>query len=201
MRRTAGRLLATAVALVALGCLTQKPPEKRRYVFDARREAPAATREGVGVLRIDRIRVSPLFERKGFVYRTGESSFESDFYNEFYAPPGVLLRQALLAWLGPSSTFASVSDSTNPGDATWLLEGQVDNLYGDLRDPRDPRAVLEIEFALLYAKSLNVRFRKSYAASVQAEDTSAPAIMAAWNEALAAILAELEGDLRARRAR
>jgi cholesterol transport system auxiliary component len=196
------RLGALLLALAApLGCLSQKPPEKQRFVFDARREAPAASKKGVGVLRVDRIRVTPLFERKGFVYRTAESSFQNDFYNEFFAPPGVLLRQATLEWLSQASAFASVSDSTHPGDATWLLEGQVDNLYGDLRDPSAPRAVMEIEFTLLYAKSLNVRFRKTYAASVAVDDGSAPAIMAGWNEALAQILAELEVDLRERRAR
>jgi cholesterol transport system auxiliary component len=202
MQRLGALLFAAGVALAApLGCLSQKPPEKQRFVFDARREAPAPSKQGVGVLRVDRIRVSPLFERKGFVYRTAESSYQDDFYNEFFAPPGVLLRQATLEWLSQASAFASVSDSTHPGDATWLLEGHVGSLYGDLRDPSAPRAVMEIEFTLLYAKSLNVRFRKFYSASVAVDDGSAPAIMAGWNEALAQILAELEVDVRERRAR
>jgi cholesterol transport system auxiliary component len=202
MQRLAALLLVAGVALAApLACLSQKPPEKQRFVFDARREAPAASRKGVGVLRVDRIRVSPLFERKGFVYRTAESSYQDDFYNEFFAPPGVLLRQATLEWLSQAAAFASVSDSTHPGDATWLLEGHVGSLYGDLRDPSTPRAVMEIEFTLLYAKSLNVRFRKTYAAAVAVDDGSASAIMAGWNEALAQILAELEVDVRERRAR
>jgi len=74
----------------------------------------------------------------------------------------------------------------------------VDALYGDLRDPRAPQAVLAITFRLLDATSAGraLRFEKRYSTSEAAGDSSAESLVAAWNRALARTLAELTEDLR-----
>jgi ABC-type uncharacterized transport system auxiliary subunit len=198
LARAGALLLALgASGAIPLGCLSKSYPEKQRYVFEVEPVADVAL--GVdGVLRVDRVRVSPLFERKGFVYRTGDATFENDFYNEFFAPPAVLLRKATLNRLRGASIFSSVLDATQRAEADWILEGQVKELYGDLRDRTAPAAMLQIEYTLLDARSpgLDVAFRKTYSARDAARSASAAAIMTAWNDGLARILTDLEVDLR-----
>jgi ABC-type uncharacterized transport system auxiliary subunit len=195
--RAALLLALIGLAAAPLGCLSKSYPEKRRYVFEI--EPPVDMVPGPnGVLRMDRVRVSPLFERKGFVYRTGEATFETEFYNAFFAPPGVLLRKATLNRLLAASIFSDVLDATQMGDVDWILEGHVKELYADLRDRAPPFAVLQIEYTLLDARSptLAIVFRRSYPARASAAGGSAEAIVNAWTEALTQVLGELEVDLR-----
>jgi cholesterol transport system auxiliary component len=176
--------------------MSKSPPEKRRFVLEAERGEEAEA-NGKGVLRVERFRVSRLFERKGFVYRTGGDRFENDFYNEFFAPPGALLREAVGHWLEDSPLFSNVIGGTDSTRADWLLEARVNELYGDLRDAKAPQAVMEIHFTLLDARSptLTAVFTKRYSARVDAADTSPEAVLAAWNASLIGILTELEADL------
>jgi hypothetical protein len=195
--RAALLLALIGLAAAPLGCLSKSYPEKRRYVFEV--EPPVDAVPGPnGVLRMDRVRVSPLFERKGFVYRTGEATFENDFYNEFFAPPGVLLRKATLNRLRAGSIFSEVLDATQVGDVDWMLEGHVKELYADLRDRSAPFAALQIEYTLLDARSptLAIELRKTYSARSDAASASAEAIMNSWTEALIKVLSEFEADLR-----
>jgi uncharacterized lipoprotein YmbA len=191
------RLVAVLALAVPLGCLSKSYPEKQRHVIAVELPAEVAS-SGHGTLAIGRMRVSPLFERKGFVYRTGDTTFEDDFYNEFFAPPGTLFRKATLDWLSGSSVFASVIDSRHRAEADWWLEAQVQKLYGDLRDRKVPQAILEIEFALLEASrtKFELKFRRTYSAAVNASSPSAAAIVAAWTDSLEQILTALEEDLR-----
>ena len=200
--RAALLLALIGLAAAPLGCLSKSYPEKRRYIFEIQPPGDAVPGPN-GVLRMDRVRVSPLFERKGFVYRTGEATFENDFYNEFFAPPGVLLRKATLNRLRAASIFSDVLDATQMGDVDWMLEGHVKELYGDLRDRAAPFAVFQIEYTILDARSprLAIVFRKTYAARISAAGGSAEAIVNGWTEALTQVLSELEVDLRQRTAR
>jgi uncharacterized lipoprotein YmbA len=190
-------LVAIVTLAIPLGCLSKSYPEKQRHVIAVQLPAEVES-SGHGTLAIGRMRVSSLFERKGFVYQTGDTTFEDDFYNEFFAPPGTLVRKATLEWLSRSSVFASVIDARHQPEADWRLEAQVQKLYGDLRDRKVPQAILEIEFALLEASrtKFEIAFRRTYSAAVNASSPSAAAIVAAWTDSLEQILTALEEDLR-----
>lgn len=194
---------AASVSVIAAACFAKRyPPVKQRYVLTIHRTDESSP-AGAGVLRVGRMRVSPLFERKSFVYQTGDATFEDDFYNEFFAAPSVILRRATLTWMAESAVFSVVTDATDGGGADWLLEGRAEKLYGDLRDPGAPHAVLEIEFTLrdLRSHRRGVAFRKTYSTERSAPHPSAAGIMEAWNASMRQILSELEADLRKRLAR
>jgi cholesterol transport system auxiliary component len=192
-------VLLLALMLVPLavgGCLSRKAPERRTFVLAAERPDGPET-GGAGVLRVERIVVAPLYERKAFIYRTAENSFESDFYNEFFVPPGALVRHATMEWLSQSSAVGAVIGGRAPGEADWVLEGRVHKLYADLREPAAV-AIIEVEFTVLDARAptFPVVFQKRYGASTHATDRSPDALAAAWSEALGRILTEFEADLR-----
>ena len=195
-RRT---LAALGAGLLAAGCLAPQPaPRVVFYALQPERTAPVLAPLGADALYVGRVRVAPLVEGKGFVYRTGESAFEADFYHRFAAPPGALVREALIDWLGRSGLFSEVWGQGSPERARWRLEARVTALHADLRDPAAPRAVLEMGLALVdaHAPAQEARLRERHRAEVP---TSAdPAALAeAWTRGLAQVLAEAEDALRA----
>jgi ABC-type uncharacterized transport system auxiliary subunit len=189
---------AGSVALAGcMGALSKSPPEKQRYFLTV--ERPEGTgQKGRGLLRVHRVRVSPVFERKGFVYRTGESTFEHDFYNEFFSAPTVMLRRVTTEWLGASNVFAGVISAREPGDPDWVLEARASRLYADIRESDSPVAVLHMEFAVINARSpkLAVVFEKQYRTNIPTARASPEAFVEGWTEGLTQILTGLEADLR-----
>jgi ABC-type uncharacterized transport system auxiliary subunit len=180
-----------------MGALSKSPPEKQRYLLAVERAEETGPR-GRGVLRVHRIRVSPVFERKGFVYRTGESTFEHDFYNEFFTAPTVMFRRLTTDWLGRARVFGQVLTAREPGDPDWVLEARTSRFYADVRDPGAPAAVLRMEFAVINARSpkLEVVFEKAYEQNVPTTGASPAAFVEGWTEGLTQILTSLEADLR-----
>jgi uncharacterized lipoprotein YmbA len=195
------RLQLSALLLLIVwlaGCAGQQAPRKTRYVLHATRERPATPLE-VGNLRIGRVPVDPRFERKGFVYRTGEDVYESDFYREFYSPPGVLVRQMMAEWMNASEIFSAVLGSADSGQTHWVLEARVETLYIDLRLVGAPKSVIEIEFSMVDSASpeLDSVFRRSYSAALTVPDMKPESFVAGWSEGISEILTSLESDLRA----
>jgi cholesterol transport system auxiliary component len=193
--------IAVLVAVTVLnGCAPKKSyPERRYYVFDISRPEEAFSPPHDAVLSVRRFRVSPRYEGKGFVYRDGDLSYQSDFYNEFLISPGSLLTEEVRQWLVSSDLFQHVVDSSSHMEAAYFLEGNVTALYGDYREVASPTAVLDIQFFLINDVSARseVVFQKEYREAVSLDGPSAKALVNGWNTALRQILTALEQDLRA----
>ncbi len=185
-----------AVLLLA-GCFsgfTRNPPEKQRFMLQPTQAAQVSDAKA-GVLRVARVRVSPVFDTKGFVYQNGPNSFETDYYNEFFSPPGILLREAVLSWLEASQLFVPVSRDS-AAEASWVLETDVDQLFADQRGGGAPEAHLEIVFRLLDARTRKIVFEKRYSAQERTADDTPGALVETWNRELGSMLAELVQDVR-----
>jgi len=190
--------LALVLALLGGGCAStfQRPaPEKTRFVIELPAPEPGA--KTAGTLAVDRVRVSSLFDQKGFAYRTGEQTFERDFHFEFFAPPGAVLREAVIDWLTVASPFASVQRGTVLGTG-WLLETDVDRLYADRRDPAATAVVLAGRFQVLDLRgsrprrAVSLRFDEREPAGGGAPQE----LVDAWGRALVRALDALAPELR-----
>jgi ABC-type uncharacterized transport system auxiliary subunit len=202
MKTVLSNIRRGALVLLALasGCvgIERSYPDKRYFVFEVNRNVNPSNPPGNGVLQVATIRVSPRYEDKGFVYRTSGSSYESDFYNQFLVSPAALLGEELRKGLAQSQIFRHVINSSSQLEPTHVLEGVVDALYGDFRDPGAPKAVLEMEFFLRKesASKADVVAAKRYAKSVAVTGRSPEALVKGWNEALEAIVSALIADLK-----
>ena len=196
-------VLLLGATLLGAGCsgvLARQPLEKQRFVLAPGRTDPVSGQRA-GVLRVGVVRASTPFQNRGFVHRTGDESFKSDFYNEFAAPPGILLRDVLVEWLRDGTHFETVvQGSEAPSD--WLLEVDLESLYADLRDDAAPHVAIGITVRLLdaHTRGAAIAFQQHYAVRKPAADASSPALAAAWNRALARTLGELAADLDTARA-
>lgn len=174
--------------------------EKQTFLLDASRNQAGSPSESKAILRVRTLRVSPRYEGKSFVYRTGDLSYESDYYNEFFTPPDTMVTEEVREWLAASGLFGQVVDFTGEVEHTHILEGEVIDLYGDYseRGGSRPKAALGIEFLFVEDVSGQPKliFQKRYRKAVPVQGTAPAALVQGWNEALQKILTDLEGDLR-----
>jgi cholesterol transport system auxiliary component len=197
-RRTA-LILALSALVLAAGCsLTRPAPVKQTYLLDPVFPAPAATMQ-TGTLRMGTVNVAAPFRGRSFVVRASEFGFESDFYHEFFVPPGIMIADATAQALARSKVFTVV---TRPGvvvDADWILDGFVGALHADARDVAKPAAVLEITYFLSRddGGASPPVWSRAYAKRVAFAAASTDAYVTALNAALSDILAELARDLAA----
>jgi cholesterol transport system auxiliary component len=146
-------------------------------------------------LKINKLRVSPLFAGRAMVYRVADLQYESDFYDEWFVAPGTLVTQQVHQWLSRSAGFETVVVGTNHVEPTHLLEGTVTEFYGDFRAA--PRAVLGLELHLLDAIHERQFFRRTYHQDVPLSDQSSEALARGLTEALRAVLVDVVKDITA----
>jgi len=80
-----------------------------------------------------------------------------------------------------------------------VLDGFVSELYGDVRNPAAPVAVITVAFYLSPTNVVapGVIWSQEYRQRVAASSASPEAMAKAWNAALSTILADLARDLAA----
>jgi hypothetical protein len=189
-----------ALAFFLAGCFNfnKSFPEKRFFVLNVKRSGGPLSSPSDAVLRIRRFRVSPGFEGKGFIYRKGNLNYASDFYNEFFISPASMIAEEVDKWLKGSGLFQYVMSSSSPVEPTLELEGVISALYGDYRDTRVPKAVLEVQFFLVRNVSSRpvIVFQKTYHEETLLKENSPDALVAGWSLALEHILTQFETNLK-----
>ena len=186
------------VVLVLAGCLglAQSQPEKQYYALEVAREGQTIILLPGTVLDIRRFRAAPPLGRE-LVYRQSDARYESDFYNQWFMVPEVMLTQQMTRWLAAAGLFQHVMDTSGSLSPTHILEGTVTAMYGDHR-ANPAKAVLGLQFVLVHdaAASMNVIWHKEYREEVEVREQSPEALVSGWNEALRNILRALEADMR-----
>lgn len=190
--------MIAALLLLSTGCvgaLKSDYPERRYYTLSAEREGKTSAPAGDAVLRVRRFTCSKLSEGSEFVTRVSDTEYETDFYNQFFAPPAQQVTEQAQRWLAGSGLFAAVVGTGSSLPETHILEGNVVALYGDARD-KARVSTLELQVMLLRVSSepTAVLFQKSYKAQEPMRGDVATTVKG-WNAGLQKILAELESDL------
>ena len=84
------KVFITLVVALCAGCvgIEKSYPDKRYFVLEVPANPSPANPTASETLEVSNIRVSPRYADKGFVYRTSEAGYESDFYNQFLVCSG-----------------------------------------------------------------------------------------------------------------
>ncbi len=202
MNRYYGPIARAALLLFALSAscvsLERSYPEKRFFVVELGDTAQRSNPAGDQTLLVSGLRVSPRYADKSFVYRTSESGYESDFYNQFLTSPDTMLSEEVRKGLGASPAFKYVIGPSSQLQPNYVLEGSVNALSGDFRNLNKPAAVIEIEFFLHNEDSANpgIVLQKRYIKTVPLSGRSPEALIKGWSQALESILADLNTDLQ-----
>ena len=200
--RALAAILAVFLALpLAASCvkLERQPIEKRFYALETTRPqaVQAAGQASPASLLVRRLHVSPRASGRELVYRTAPSAWTADYYNVFFVAPADMLTQDLRAWLGGSALCANVLDPGSLAAYDYILEGNVTSLHGDFA-LAPAQAVVEMQFLLLKAGSdeRQVLLTREYRKTAPLSGRSPQEVVQAEREAVAAVFAELEADLR-----
>lgn len=151
------------------------------------------------ILLIQPVGMAAAFDRKEFVYRTGQYSYETDYYRAFQVPPAILIGEQSYEWLVSKHLFGQ---TVRPGSLVrpnFALYGFVNEFYGDYSNPASHAAVISVTYRVLgRSKKIfsNLRMEKTYTQRIPLADREVGTLVAAWNRALRNILTELTADLR-----
>jgi cholesterol transport system auxiliary component len=187
------------LGLSACAKLQRSYPERNYYILSvADNNNPNKLAVYSATLEVDRLQISPSFSGREFVYRKGQLSYESDFYNQFFRSPVLLITDEVIKYLSRSGPFQHVVDSTTNLSTDFTLQGNISELYGDLRTRGAPKAVLGMQFFLIDDRPTNpvIVFQNNYRREIALSSNSSSALVEGWNEALQQILTVLEEDLR-----
>ena len=195
------KVFITLVVALCSGCvgIEKSYPDKRYFVLEVSANTSPANPIANETLEVSNIRISPRYADKSFVYRTSESGYESDFYNQFLVAPASLITEEVRKGLTGSQVFKYVIGASNQSQPSYVLEGTVNALYGDFRNADSPRAVLEMEFFLTseIPGKPGILMQKRYAKSLPLTGRTPEALIKGWNQALEEILTSLASDLKA----
>ncbi len=195
-------IIITLVLLFGAGCANvDKPyPERSYYQFEASYSGQKATPIKGTILGIKRLSVSPGSQGLEFIYRTGEFKYQSDFYNQFFRPPGALITEEVNRWFANAGVFEDVLGQLSQAFPNYVIEGNVVNLYGDFRNSVAPAAVMEIQFFLLKltddADTPIVITSDTYSVSKPISSQDPKALMLGWNRAFEEILGDFLSDVK-----
>ncbi len=190
--------LLSCVPLFACVNLERSYPDKHYFVLDISPKDPPSTRAVKGILAVSDMRVSQRYEGQSFVYRLSETSYESDFYNQFLIAPAALITEDVREALAQARVFEHVISASTDLEPTYRLQGVVNSLYGDFTDAHAPRAVIEMQFFLTRKTPTGEELilAKRYAKSVPVGARSPDALVKGWDIALEDILSSFSADLK-----
>ncbi len=190
-------LLALALGSGCMGGLKHPPVEKRLFDLEVRRPEVLAPRAGGPDLAVRRVLVSPRYDGRELVYRTGPSAYASDYYNLFFVPPSQMLGQDLRQWLAQSGLFGHVLDPASLARPDLTLEANAVTLCGDYA-AKPAKAVVEIQFLLLddRAAETPIVFSRDYRRETPLAGDAPKDLVEGLRQAVAGIYGDLEKDLR-----
>jgi len=193
MMRFAQFILVITAMLLAASCKltpTQAYPEKDRFGLQAK-GIDKATDSPSGAIRIQRVHVAPPYNQREFVYRTGELSYSSDYYNLFVADPQDLITAEIVRGLTATGRFKSVLIGSSSADAPFKLEITVTRLEGDFQ--AQPKAVIAMHAVLLQESDALMRVvgETDLEESESISSKAAGQLSSGWSQALGRCIAQL----------
>lgn len=185
---------AIGVLLFVLGCGIPRQPAAAQTVLlltDTPDNQPPVTM--AECLRVRTVRASAPFSGASLLYRTGEQTYEKDYYNTFAAAPDKQLNTLLAARLNAAGVV--ICPDGVRGDRQLTLEPHLEALYADFIQPASPFAVAKMRFVLTaYEPSCrcgSIVFDRTFeaTASLPAKPT-AEAVVAAMSAAVGDVVGQ-----------
>lgn len=184
--------------LTAVACAPKKPAiERNYYILETSRNLPPSQKTIPASLKISDFSVSPGFQGRELIYRSGKSSASADFYNHYFILPGPMITQLARSWFMDAGLFNAVITTSSTKEADYILEGAVISIYGDISQSGIHAAVVEINLMLLNNSSFDqeIVFQKKYKSTVKTEGSGAQPLINGLNKGLNNIFTSLEKDL------
>ncbi|MDD5217307.1 MAG: hypothetical protein PHN49_06970 [Candidatus Omnitrophica bacterium] len=195
----------TGVSTVSPGCvqLPKRFPEIKTYVLDLKAgEHKPYTGTPVSI-RLKPFTALPEFSDRYLIYRTTETNYESDFYNQLMTSPAAMVKEQAERWLKSSPWVRFIADTDFAASPHYVLNGKLLEFYGDYRRDSEPAAVLNLEWTVSHVRGgkTTILFQKIYSQSVPLPAISPRALVEGWGAGFGRIMADFEADFEQRLAK
>ena len=194
MKRIA--LIALALGLVACSLPTRPPVSPAAWMVNPERTGPPRQERTDIWLKIGSVSVTPPFDGRSLVYRTGDQRYEKDFYNVYATIPAEMIGNSERQWMNNANIFSATVGQSNSFFPYYYLQATVEEFYGDYRSK--PEAVVSVEFflsATSAGKTNPLIGANRYTKRIALKDNTAQALVLGQQQALAEIFQEYEAQL------
>ena len=189
-------LCCVLVCISSTGCISAKKFTPRQYALEISKPVVIKHQTASKVLEINNTTIVPQFASLGFVYRTSEISYLTDYYNAFFTPPAAQINKTIIDYLRDKNIFSYVANDAGQLKIDYILAPQITALYADYRNSKRPLGVIAIDFTLFSANKTNrPLFHKQYLVQVPLVAKNSENLVSAWNEGLQKILFKFSNDL------
>jgi len=191
--------LALAAPLLIAGCssILERPyVERRQWPLMPRRVGVVKAPANAPILVVRGLRAGPGLDVRGLQSLRADGSIEVGFYEEWLAPPAEAAEEALRRWLADSGLYSAVVGAGSRLQGDHVLEGELTGLW-TIPPLGQAHAALGITVVSERGLSTRVLMQQSLSAEAPLSGTSPREAVAAQTEALASVLAKVEGSLRA----
>ncbi len=189
-----GIIISTCLLLTS--CISVKYPDRTQYMLNAAKPQPVYRIPSKNTLTIYNVTSAQQFSSLAFVYRTSDINYTRDYYNIFFNSPSDQIQDQMVKYLAATNLFQHVTDEINILHTTYSLHSKVIELYADYRDSNQPKAVMTIKFMVFRGTKSKIVLAKTITSSAPLATKSTRALVEAWNNDLAIILAQLTTDLK-----
>ena len=197
VQRIAGFALLAVIAFTLLGCAPTRPSiESANWLVAPERTGAPRKMQSPLWLKMGSFSVSTPFDTKSLVYRLGDQRYEKDFYNAYITTPSNMFANATRQWLDQSGIFRLTVAQGTSFFPFYTLQATIDELYGDYRGK--PEAVVSVQFFLTVTNPnipTPLITAKRYTQRVALANNQPQTLVLGQQQALAAILQQLEADL------
>ncbi len=193
-------LVLLLLILFSGGCSwLRNPPEKiAYYALEYDPPTVVAFQTLPQVIRVDRFRVSPLYNSQKMIYREGPFERDAYVYHKWWANPGDMIADYLARDLRASELFSGVFLGERTATAGHILEGFVDAFY-ELDGPDIWYGVVALNITLLDATEPDITRRillqKKYSTREICEEKTPVALAQAMSSAMYRISAAIITDI------
>jgi uncharacterized lipoprotein YmbA len=199
LRRIAGVVFLLLLGFSLLACAPTRPAiETANWLVAPERTGAPRKMQSPLWLKMGSFSVTTPFDSKSLVYRLGDQRYEKDFYNAYIAPPSSMFSNATRQWLDQSGIFRITVAQGTSFFPFYTLQATIDELYGDYRGK--PEAVVSVQFFLTVTNPnipTPLITAKRYTQRVALANNLPQTLVLGQQQALAAILQQLEADLSA----
>ncbi len=189
------------VASTFSGCLSRPALNEQTFAFSTPALPATNSAPNGRVLEIRTLQIAPPFGGRPLIYRTGEFSYQADPYAGFLGLPAEGLVGPVSEMLRRDGGFGDVVQRGSAVQPDMLVEITISQLYGDIRKPRSPFAVLAMQVTFIDATNGlpgTVILQRNYSRRNPISSTAPAALMEGWNQALEEILGEAISDFKVR---
>ncbi len=185
-------------SLLLASCFSVKYPEQQTYMLNIAMPQQEKITTKHNLLMIATPTIAAQFQNNTFVYRTSAIHYLTDYYNAFFIPPNLQIKQLITEYLSHAGLFQQVVGQSNIMRADLILQTEITALYADYRNSNYPKGVIAMQFMLLNkeAKKSEILFNTTFSETIPLQQKDSQSLVLAWNQGLQKILKQLTVKLK-----